>query len=456
MTNNVRKVLAGVIVVIAIAWMAQNIRLDFMQVSAAGNAGWPHVADFLVDTANGKSEGQIVIRITDKDQIAEARKRVAENDPNKSDLFVGLIVKSKAGYNSNFSYHVHPDSVRFTEFAIEVCDATAIYVEDNLDIIGDSTLPDNIWCPWSAQLLAELPIKSRTYDNAAVYYPTDQTIYFDKNGNGAWDGPQADRSLKLSSSETMINFRVPADYYQVFVGDWDGNGTDEPGVYIFSRQPGSNGRFALDLNGNGNFSRAEGDVVSGPFGAYGSIPVVGDFNGNGIDEVAVWWTVDQKFYIDSNENYLWGPGDLASKRFGYKSTDLPVVGDYNSDGRDEIAIYHNNTLGGEFVFDLDFNGNFKLDSPQSFDPQNENSSYDKDRDIRTNAFGHAESLPLMGDWNGDGKDEIAVYDRSQNVGRFWFDIASNLGWDPYDRSFEFGYSISTPLKLDSRSIPLSH
>ena len=65
---------------------------------------------------------------------------------------------------------------------------------------------------------------------------------------------------------------------------------------------------------------------------------------------------------------------------------MPVVGDFNGDGIDEIGVYR----GG--VFYLDSNGNGKLDG--------------QDAVIQ---LGEAGDVPVVGDWDGDGRDEVGVY-----------------------------------------------
>ncbi len=62
-------------------------------------------------------------------------------------------MKEPADYNPLWSYHLHPDSIDFFEYEIEVCDATIQYVEDHLNEVGGSFLPNNFWCPWCSRLI---------------------------------------------------------------------------------------------------------------------------------------------------------------------------------------------------------------------------------------------------------------------------------------------------------------
>ncbi len=66
--------------------------------------------------------------------------------------------------------------------------------------------------------------------------------------------------------------------------------------------------------------------------------------------------------------------------------DLPVVGDFNGDGIDQLGIY---TAG---TWRLDTNGDRKLDDAD---------------EVRH--LGGVADKPVVGDFDGDGIDEIAVY-----------------------------------------------
>ena len=69
---------------------------------------------------------------------------------------LGIIVKSKASYNPDYSYHLDSDSIEFFHVAIEVCDAMPSYVEEKLDDVGGAFLPGNGWCPWTSRVTAEI------------------------------------------------------------------------------------------------------------------------------------------------------------------------------------------------------------------------------------------------------------------------------------------------------------
>ena len=71
------------------------------------------------------------------------------------------------------------------------------------------------------------------------------------------------------------------------------------------------------------------------FGPEPGIAVAGDFNGDGVDTIAVFrdgsWTID----VDGDGR---SSAADATVDFGYAG-DLPVVGDFDGDGVDEIGVY---------------------------------------------------------------------------------------------------------------------
>jgi protocatechuate 3,4-dioxygenase beta subunit len=108
-------------------------------------------------------------------------------------------------------------------------------------------------------------------------------------------------------------------------GDFNGDGIDTVAVF-------HNGLWQFDLNGDGRFTSAD---RSAQFGQARDVPLVGDFDGDGVDEIAVWR--NGELIIDSNHN---GQFDAGDQRVQIGSPgDTPVVADFNGDGRDEVALH---------------------------------------------------------------------------------------------------------------------
>lgn len=60
---------------------------------------------------------------------------------------VGLIVRDDPGVNAPWSWHIDPETLEFADATTEVCDGLPEYVEDG-------TLTSDIYCPWSAEVIA--------------------------------------------------------------------------------------------------------------------------------------------------------------------------------------------------------------------------------------------------------------------------------------------------------------
>ena len=145
-------------------------------------------------------------------------------------------------------------------------------------------------------------------------------------------------------------------------------------------------RFYLDYDGSGSWT--PGDINSAPFGLSGDIPVVGDWNNDGVDQIGIWRPSDRRFYLDYDGSDSWTNRDLITGSFGFNS-DIPVVGDWNGNGRDQIGVWR----PSERRFYLDYDG----------------SNGWTTGDTITAPFGFSSDIPVVGDWNGDGADQIGVW-----------------------------------------------
>jgi uncharacterized delta-60 repeat protein len=119
-----------------------------------------------------------------------------------------------------------------------------------------------------------------------------------------------------------------------FVGDWDGDGTATPGLFRTSDA------FAYLRNSN---TQGIADVRFF-FGNPSDIPLSGDWDGDGKDTLSIYRPSEQRFYIinklGENEGGL-GAADY-SFLFGNPG-DKPVVGDWDGDGIDEVGLHREST-----------------------------------------------------------------------------------------------------------------
>jgi hypothetical protein len=156
------------------------------------------------------------------------------------------------------------------------------------------------------------------------------------------------------------------------VGDWTGDGKTNIGV--FRALPNGDGEFILD---NGDHVMDAGDTTF-TFGLATDRIVVGDWNGDGKDEVGVFRNAvsynaadagDAIFSLDTNDDHTFDAGDQVFV-FGL-ITDGLIVGDWNGAGKSEIGVYRDassvpvgNPLyaPGTALFSLDTNGDGVFDA----------------------------------------------------------------------------------------------
>jgi hypothetical protein len=91
---------------------------------------------------------QFTLRATDTETIQQ----LIGNYYGKNNLHVtGTVVKGDGGFNSPWSWHLDPSSVRMAEVTIELCDGTPNLVEENLDYWLDTA---HTYCPWSSKVVS--------------------------------------------------------------------------------------------------------------------------------------------------------------------------------------------------------------------------------------------------------------------------------------------------------------
>ena len=98
---------------------------------------------------------EFVFAISDPVKVETARV-ILSNPSDGRRRVSGIINPTPAWYNPGWSFHLKPESIDFFELAMEVCDANACWVEENLADIGGAALPGNFWCPWSSLLDREV------------------------------------------------------------------------------------------------------------------------------------------------------------------------------------------------------------------------------------------------------------------------------------------------------------
>lgn len=193
------------------------------------------------------------------------------------------------------------------------------------------------------------------------------------------------------------------------------------------------------------------------FGMFDGIPLAGDFDGDGTDEVAVF--KNGYWMIDINNNGRWDETDLLAK-LGDED-DRPVVGDWDGDGKDDIGIYgpiwERDREAIERDPGLPNPDNSPFTRPKNVPPTDGDAtsgarimkltSYGKQRaDVVDHVFGvgEREEIPVTGDWNGNGIRSIGTF----QDGTWKLDVNGDGRFDHEDETVDFGQAGDVPLVGD--------
>ncbi len=128
---------------------------------------------------------------------------------------------------------------------------------------------------------------------------------------------------------------------QIFPGrqrvpaDYNGDGKTD---YALVRQDGINaGRFGWFIRMNGSNASSGTD-----FGLNSDYLTLGDFDGDGKDDIAIWRSGSGLgTNNDTSGFYIFRSSDstYSYTRFGQANDDVTVVADYTGDGKDDLAVY---------------------------------------------------------------------------------------------------------------------
>ncbi|MFH1919863.1 MAG: hypothetical protein ABIP48_08270 [Planctomycetota bacterium] len=168
------------------------------------------------------------------------------------------------------------------------------------------------------------------------------SVYVDTNGNFSFDPDNVDHTNR----DLVYTLGYTSDY--VFAGNFALNrgdtadGFDKLAAYGFV---GGVGRWLVDTDNDGvpNVDKADPASVIG-------MPVAGEFDGipaNG-DEVGLF--NGTRWFLDRNHNYR--VNDDVPITTSYMTGGYPIVGDFDGDTLDDLATYN----AGVFTFDLAVDG----------------------------------------------------------------------------------------------------
>ncbi|MGC5629193.1 glycoside hydrolase family 3 N-terminal domain-containing protein [Georgenia sp. Z1344] len=259
----------------------------------------------------------------------------------------------------------------------------------------------------------DAPGYEETTDGALYPFGYGLTYEDDDEEPGEPVPPSPGRGFYLNDgwdiwADHEFSFGRPGD--QVLVGDWDGNGSDTLAVRRGNAYFLSNSLYGGNADVELTFGR-DGDTV-----------LVGDWDGDGVDSFAV--RRGNSYFLT---NSLAG-GDAETELDYGRADDAVLVGDYDADGIDTFAVRRGNTYyvsnslsSGWADEEFDYGrandevlvGDWDGNGSDTFASRRGNlylvsNTFDggwADREVR---YGRSGDEVFVGDWNADGSDTLGV------------------------------------------------
>lgn len=239
---------------------------------------------------------------------------------------------------------------------------------------------------------------------AVLLFKYTDTIPFRRGpfveGVGVVDPSQGVWHLRESGGVNSFYFGNPGDV--PFMGDWDCDGVDTPGLYrqsdgyVYLRNSNSQGIADIDFF----------------FGNPGDVPIAGDFDGDGCDTVSIYRPHEAAFYIINRLGTEGGGLGVADVSYVFGNPgDRPFTGDFDGDGIDTVGL-HRASTGLMYL---------------------RNSHTPGNADVQF-IFGDPGDTVVAGDWDGDGQDSPGVF--RPDEARFYLRFENSAG--PADVDFLYG------------------
>jgi hypothetical protein len=201
-----------------------------------------------------------------------------------------------------------------------------------------------------------------TYRPTSAGPNTAMAFYLDSNGNNAWDATDKVRFFGVTGIPGTTVNDVPV------AGDWDGTGVVRFGVFHCPATPqiGACAWF-IDLNNNGQWDGTfGGDAIWPNFGFAGDIPVVGDWNGDGKSKIGIMRCPAAGspeaqrgdpcvWYLDLGNKHTFDPATVGVYFLGVPG-DQPAVSKWLSGSPgDQLGVAHC-AAGGSCTWTVDSTG----------------------------------------------------------------------------------------------------
>jgi hypothetical protein len=206
-----------------------------------------------------------------------------------------------------------------------------------------------------------------------------------------------------STGQAVIATLPTNDGFGGKAGDFNGDGRDD--IVTFTRGSAADVYVALS---NGHGFVGTGWKWHDYFAVGTEIPLVGDFNGDHRDDIVTFTrgSAADVYVALSNGHGFVGTGWKWHDYFA-AGTEIPAVGDFNGDGRDDIATFTRGSSADVYV--ALSNGHGFVGTGWKWHDY----------------FAAGTEIPGTGDFTGDGRADIATFTRGSAADVY---VARSTGW----------------------------